>query len=485
MTRVGRPLEICFAAYRGSMQCGGQGVYLWFLARELARLGHRIDVLVGPPYPDPMPFARSVTHIQNERFWGRWFAGNAAALLPQPKPLRIFEPLNAFEFAASYFGFLPEPFAFSLRALQAITSRLRAGVRYDLVHDVQCLGFGMLGVRALGLPVVATVHHPLSVDRRASFQRDESFRDAVGTATFYPVAMQSFVARRADRLFTSSRASAAQITRDFRVDPARIRMVANGVDTELFTPDPRVARRTDEILCVGRASDPNKGIPTLISALSRLPEHIRLTLVDEDHANNPARVRAQALGCADRVDIVGRVPVEELIALYRRAALVAVPSRYEGFGLPAVEAMACETPVVAAAAGALPEVVETGGGGVLVARDCPEALAHGIGALLGDPERRAELGARGRAGVEAAYGWPRIAARTAAIYEEVAAERRGRPANTTTSASAGSPVASAPNPPSAARATRSGSRASIGDHEGIPHPREIPSTCSSSRLTDA
>jgi glycosyltransferase involved in cell wall biosynthesis len=399
--------------------------------------------------------------------------------------LRIFEPLNAFEFAASYFGFLPEPFAFSLRALRAVAARVRAGARYDLVHDVQCLGWGMLGMRALGLPMVTTVHHPLSVDRRASFQRDVSFRDALGTATFYPVTMQSFVSRRADRLFTSSRVSAEQITRDFRVDPERIRMVANGVDTELFSPDPHVARNSDEILCIGRASDPNKGVPMLITALSRLPKHIRLTLVDEDHIHNPARVRAHELGCVDRVDIVGRVPIEELIALYRRAALVAVPSRYEGFGLPAVEAMACGTPVVATSAGALPEVVETGGGGVLVARDSPDALARAIRALLEDPERRAELGALGRKGVEAAYGWPRIAERTAAIYEEVAAERRGRPARITTSANAGKPLATAPSAPSAAPAMRSGSLASIGDHEGIPHPSETPSTWSSSRLPDA
>jgi glycosyltransferase involved in cell wall biosynthesis len=235
---MSRPLRICFVAYRGNMRCGGQGVYLWFLARELARLGHRVDVLVGPPYPDAMPFAHSVTRLPDERFWGRWFAGDAAAMLPRPQPLRIFEPLNFYELAASRIGFLPEPFAFSVRALRALAAQLLAGAAYDVVHDVQCLGWGVLGMRALGLPVVSTVHHPLTVDRRASFARDTGFREALGTATFYPVAMQSLVARRLDRLLTSSRASARQIARDFRVDPARIRMVANGVDTELFAPDP-------------------------------------------------------------------------------------------------------------------------------------------------------------------------------------------------------------------------------------------------------
>jgi glycosyltransferase involved in cell wall biosynthesis len=482
---VSRPLRICFVAYRGNMRCGGQGVYLWFLARELARLGHRIDVLVGPPYPDPMPFAHAVTHLPNERFWGRWFAGEAAAMLPRPRPLRIFEPLNFYELAASRMGFLPEPFAFSVRALRALAARLRAGAAYDVVHDVQCLGWGVLGMRALGLPVVSTVHHPLTVDRRASFARDTSFREALGTATFYPVGMQSRVARRLDRLLTSSHASARQIVRDFRVDPARIRMLANGVDTQLFAPDPQVQRDPDEILCVARASDPNKGVKTLIEALPHLPLAVRLTLVDEFHPRNPALVRARQLGCADRVQLVGPLSVEELVARYRRAALVVVPSRYEGFGLPAAEAMACGTPVVASASGALPEVLEAAGGGVLVPRDAPEALADGIRRLLERPEQRAALGARGREGVVAAYSWPRIAERTAEVYAELASARRGRPTSSTTSANPGRRSPTRSNAESAARAAPAGSRSSQRDHDGIPQPRETPSTRSSSRLADA
>src|SRR5262245_32170731 len=192
-------------------------------------------------------------------------------------------------------------------------------------------------------------------------------------------------------------------------------MVANGVDTELFRPDPAAPRDAEMILCVGRASDPNKGVRTLIEALAKVPAPARLTLVDDDHRDNPARGWAERAGVADRVRIAGRVEVDALVGLYRRAALVAVPSRYEGFGLPAAEAMACGTPVVAAAAGALPEVVGTGGGGVLVARDDASALAAGIRELLADPARRAELGARGRAGIVAAYAWPSVAARTAEV----------------------------------------------------------------------
>ena len=445
----GSPLRICFIAYRGNMRCGGQGVYLWFLARELARLGHQIDVLVGPPYPDPMPFANSVTAIPNERFWGKWFLRERRQLIPRPRPLRIFEPLNFCELAASYLGFLPEPLAFSVRAFREVAARLRAGTHYDIIHDVQCLGYGILGIRKFGIPVVTTVHHPLTIDRRASFERDESLREAIGTMGFYPVAMQGFVARRLDGLFTSSTVSAREIRRDFRVPTERIRMVANGVDIELFRPAPDAERNANEILCVGRSSDPNKGIENLITSLARLPHHLRLTLVDDDHPNNPARKRARRLGCADRLDITGRIDRDELVRRYQRASLVVVPSRYEGFGLAAVEAMACGTPVVACAAGALTEVVGAADGGVLVPPDNPDALASAIADLMARPEVRTILGKRGSVRVSETYAWPRVARATVGAYAEFIEDfrtRRGRPARMTTSDSPGSNRAMRPSP---------------------------------------
>jgi glycosyltransferase involved in cell wall biosynthesis len=430
---VSRRLRLCIVAYRGNMHCGGQGVYLWFLARELARLGHLVDVLVGPPFPDPMPFAREVVTLPNEQFWAKWFSRDWARFLPRPNPLRVFEPLNFYELASSRLGFLPEPFAFSLRAMRTMAKRLRRGVRYDLVHDVQCLGYGLLGIRALGMPMVTTIHHPLTVDRRASFVRDESMTDAIGTMQFYPIGMQSFVARRMDRVLTSSQASAREILRDFGVRPERLAMVWNGLDTDLFSPDPAVPRDEGGILCVGRASDPNKGIRTLLAALAKLAPPARLTLVDAGSSGHDARKWARSLGCADRLDITGRVPVEALVNCYRRAALVVVPSRYEGFGLPAVEAMACGTPVVATSAGALPEVMRVAGGGLLVPRDDPDALAKAIDTLLGQAEMRRAMGARARPLVEASFSWPRVAQRTAQIYHEVVEERsrtrRGPPAD--------------------------------------------------------
>lgn len=438
-----RPLRLLFTAYRGNMRCGGQGVYLWFLARELARRGHEITVLVGPPLPDSMPFAREVHELPDDRFWGKWFVRDWPAFFPPENPLGILSPLRFWELGASRIGFFPEPFAFSARVFGEIARRVGAGARWDLVHDVQCLGWGLLGVRALGLPVVATVHHPLTVDRRASYRRDRTLQEAIGTTEFHPVVMQAFVARRLDRILTSSQAGAHLIRQDFGVRPERLCVLGNGLDTELFSPDPTIPREPSTLLCVGRTTDPNKGIRVLIEALAKLPPPTRLVLIDEDHPLHEGRRLATGLGVGDRLQIVGRVETEELVRRYRSATIVVVPSLYEGFGLPAAEAMACGTPVVASAAGALPEVLHAGGGGVLVPKGDADALARAIAALLAQPETRRRLGATGRDGVVAAYSWDRIASRTVDVYREVLAERRGRPASTTTSAQSGARRATA------------------------------------------
>ena len=433
MAEYKRPERVCFIAYRGNMTCGGQGIYLYFLARELSRLGIEVDVVVGPPYPDPMPFANRVQNLPNQEHWARWFTRDYAGMLPKNNPTAALNPLNLYELGASRLGFLPEPMAFSLRALHALAQRLRAGERWDLIHDVQCLGYGVLGLKALGLPVVTTIHHPLTVDRRASLIRDESFRDRIGSMAFYPVGMQATVARRIDRVFTSSEESARTIEADFGVRPERIRNVLNGLDTDFYRPDPEVTPSQTELLCVGRASDPNKGVRTLIRALALLPKEMTLTLVDNNHPGNDVFKWAREVGVADRLNVTGRVEAERLLEFYQRAALTVVPSRYEGFGLPAVESLACGTPVVACRVGALPEVMALCGGGILVDKDSPEALAQGVLDLMQSREARDELGLRARERVEAHLSWRHVAAVTADGYAEVLSERRGRPTRTITS----------------------------------------------------
>ena len=407
-------MRIAFLAYRGTMKSGGLGIYLHALTRQLAQQGFEIDLFVGPPYPDPMPWAR-VIRIENEHFWDRNFAGERGAPLSSPQPFRTLRPLTFFELAVTRFGFLPEPFAFSLRAARAIIHRVREGRTYDLVHDVQTLGYGVLLLQALGVPIVSTIHHPLTIDLRFSLRRDRSFMDRKGSVTLYPVRTQARVARRLQALITSSEASIGEIVAGFGVPRERIHNVGNGVD---LPPAGRLRPRPaePELLFMGRAADPNKGLDQLLAALAQLPDAVRLRVFDDPPVGTSIGLQIEQLRLARRMTFEGKVPRARLLEAIRSASLVVVPSLFEGFGLPAIEALAAGTPVLASEAGALPEVISHAGAGKLVpVGDCA-ALAKGISEILErwEPAQREAVKARSR--IEAEFGWPRVAARTVDVY---------------------------------------------------------------------
>ena len=407
--------RIAISAYRGTMSSGGLGGYLTPLTRELATRGYAVDLFVGPPYPDPLPWAR-VIRIPNERYWERQWSSAGGAPLDRERPWKILQPLRFFEFAVSRLGFFPETFSFSLRMAQRLCTELCRGVRYTLVHDVQTLGYGLLLLRALGLPCVATVHHPLSVDRRVALSRDRGLADVKGTLTFYPVRSQSRVARRIDALITSSEASVWELAESYQVEPGRIHNLGNGVDLPA-RGDPRAAPTEPELLFLGRCSDPNKGLEYLLRAMAELPDGINLHVLDGFPEHGPIRALAEMPELAGRVRFDGKLPRSELERRLRQASVLVVPSVFEGFGLPVVEALAVGTPVVATSAGALPEVVERAGAGLCVAPADPAALAKGIRETLADWTRlhRAALASRSR--LEAEFGWSAVASRTLEVYQ--------------------------------------------------------------------
>ena len=406
-------MDICLLSYRGNPYCGGQGVYLYFLSRELARMGHSLTVLVGPPDPWPMPWARMIA-VESLNLWGV-----RRNFLPPGVPWRIFRPLNLFEFAATRFGFFPEMLIFSLRAAR-ILRRLYPGKSFDLFHDVQSLGYGLLLVRRFGRPVVTTVHHPLTVDFRHSLERDRNFTEKYYTLVFYPLGMQGRVIRRCDRVLTSSRETAREIERDFGVPAGRIRNVANGLDTDFFRPEDGTSRKPRGLLFVGNTDDPKKGVRYLLDAMTLMPDQVRLKIVDDGAPTKtfaPDLVRK--LGLGGRVTFTGKLSAEDLRREYQSARVTVVPSLYEGFGLPAAESLACGTPVVATTAGALPEVIGEEGAGILVPPRNPSALAAGIERALEENGQRERMGKAGRERMVNLFSWRSVAERTVEVYKEL------------------------------------------------------------------
>jgi glycosyltransferase involved in cell wall biosynthesis len=416
-------MKLLFFLHQGNMYSGGQGVYTAQLTRELAALGHEVHLVVGPPWPDTDP-AVTVHRVPSYSVYRllelqrMWFYG---------RPVRsFFHPLNFYELASSRAGQFSVMSAFSWRAFMK-WRELQPRIDFDLVHDVQVLGYGTLMVHASGMPVVANIHHPLSIDRMNQIRQARGTRQKIRRAMFYPFFMQEVVARRMDRIITGSANSRASVARAFALPPGRIAAIPDGVDTRVFRPL-EVARRPDEVLFVGNSDDQNKGARYLLEAAAILRDRgvsFHLTFKDRLDAVMAPRM-IEDLGLRDRVTFLGRLPVEELARLYNEAQVLVSPSLYEGFGLPAAEAMACGTPVVATTAGAFPEVIADGETGLLVRPADALALADAIEALLRDPERRAAMGAAGVRRIQEQFSWRATAVRTAALYEGVLEQRRSR-----------------------------------------------------------
>ena len=400
-------MKICLLTYRGNPFCGGQGVYVSHLAREMVRLGHEVHCIQGPPYG---PEEKGV-------IWHRvpglnLFEANGN-YPPRNNPLAALTPLNLYEKFSVLAGQFPELNGFSWRAFIKLRQLLRTH-RFDVIHDNQTLGWGVLAIRALGIPLVATIHHPLTIDRARGFDHPSSFRKKFDKVRFFPTGMQAFVSRRMARIVTVSQAAARAIAEDFRVPPDRIEVIYNGLDCRRFVPLPQVEKVPGRVVFVGNLQDGNKGGIYLLRAMARLPPPAHLVVATGGVNNDWLNWHIETLGLRRRVTVKKRVPPSELVGLYATAEVAVSPSLFEGFGLPAAEAMACELPLVAARGGALPEVV--GDAGVLVPLADEEALAEAISALLADPARRALLGRAARERICREFRWEAAAERLVEVY---------------------------------------------------------------------
>ncbi|HVC24717.1 MAG TPA: glycosyltransferase family 4 protein [Acidimicrobiales bacterium] len=414
-------MRVAFLVYRGNPHCGGQGVYTRHLTRELTRIGHAVTVFSGQPYP------HLVDGVELVRV-------PSLDLYREPEPFRVPRPrevessVDLLELATMWTGGFPEPRTFSLRA-----ARLLAGRRgdFDLVHDDQSLGPGLLRLVASGWPVVASIHHPVEVDRAVDLDHAPSRGRRLQLRRWYGfAAMQARVARRLPAILTVSQSSRDDIVARIGVDPERIAVVHVGVDPALHRPVPGVARVPGRIMTTASADIPMKGLVPLLEALAKVrTDHpaAHLLVVGRLRERSPAAAVLARLGLENVVEFVTGESDERLVERYAQASIAVVPSLYEGFSLPAVEAMACGVPLVATSGGALREVVGADGDTALVVPPGePDALAGAIRLLLDEPELAARLGSAGRRRVLERFTWGATARGTAEQYVSLLdAHRRG------------------------------------------------------------
>ncbi|MGV9390047.1 glycosyltransferase family 4 protein [Streptomyces olivaceus] len=427
-----RPLRIALLTYKGNPFCGGQGVYVRHLSRELARLGHRVEVIGAQPYP---VLDEGLGEGPGEGPDGGFGDRLSLTELPsldlyrQPDPFRTPKRgeyrdwVDALEVGTMWTGGFPEPLTFSLRARRHL--RARRG-DFDVVHDNQTLGYGLLG--DVGAPLVTTIHHPITVDRQLELDAADSRKRRYSVRRWYAFTrMQKRVARRLPSVLTVSGTSRQEIVDHLGVRDERIHVVHIGADTGLFSPDPSVPRVPGRIVTTSSADVPLKGLVFLVEALAKArTEHPRahLVVVGKRPAEGPVARAIERYGLQGAVEFVKGISDAELVDLVRSAEVACVPSLYEGFSLPAAEAMATGTALLATTGGAVPEVAGPDGETCLaVPPGDADALAAGLNRLLGDRELRARLGAAGRERVLKHFTWARAAEGTVARYREAIGHR--------------------------------------------------------------
>jgi glycosyltransferase involved in cell wall biosynthesis len=407
-------MRIALLSYRSKPHCGGQGIYLRHLSRELVALGHQVEVFSGQPYPE-LDEGVTLTKVPS------------LDLYREPDPFRIpklrefRDRVDVEEFATMCVAGFPEPKTFSTRVARLLKERLDD---FDVVHDNQVLGYGMLDIERMGLPVVTSIHHPITFDRRIDLAAARSWRKKLTLRRWYGfLRMQGKVARQVRRILTVSESSFRDIVSDFGVDPSRIEVIPLGVDSE-FVP-PSVPRVPGRIVAMASADAPMKGISTLLEAFAKLrtERDLELLLVTKPQPGGRTERLVEKLAIGDSVRFVSGISQTDLVAVMGSAELACVPSLYEGFSLPTAELMACETPLVVSRAGAIPEVVGPDGlCADLVEPGNVDELKDAIEKLLDDPERRLRMGKAGRERVLEKFSWHAVAVATAAAYADVIQE---------------------------------------------------------------
>ena len=407
------PLSIAYLTYRGKPHVGGQGVYTRHLTKALVDLGHNVEVFAGQPYP--ILDERVQLHkLPSLDLWNDHFPGR----FPGYWELKTkADWAEAFSHLRGTFG---EPLAFSMRALTELKLRRRD---FDLVHDNQCLGYSILGIEKL-FPSVVTLHHPITRDRALEMAHTATWRRRYSIGRWYNfVKMQGRVASRMPRIVVVSENSIKDIHADMGVSLDRMRLVPVGVDPELFTPLPLVARKPGRLITTASADVALKGLSYLLEAMAKLrtERDVTLTIIGKprDGANNDL---IDQLGLRPHIEFVSGVPDERIVELYAAAEMAVVPSLYEGFSLPAIEAMSTGICLVATDGGALPEVTGRDGETVLQCKAGDvDALVSVIRRGLDDAELRARVGEAGRRRVAERWSWKHCAQLTVDQYRDVLA----------------------------------------------------------------
>jgi glycosyltransferase involved in cell wall biosynthesis len=394
-------LNIAILSYRSSPFGGGQGIFIHDISNALSLMGHQVDVISGPPYPNLTEKIDLIKLPGLDLFQTFSFRDRLNIFLKKKNKRAI----DFYEFFSTFFGGFPEMRTFGERAKEFLDKNYH----YDIVIDNQSISYGMLEIQKK-FPLVEIIHHPITKDYKFELQSNSGFIYRLSRHRWYSfLKMQKRVAPQLKKIVTPSINSLKDIASDFNVNKENINVINNGLDIDIFIPYKEIKRNPTKLITTASADVALKGLDYTLKSLASLvndfPEISLLVIGKMKKGGHTFRL-IDELGIKDKVFFKTSLTKEEIAKEYASSSIAIVSSLYEGFGYPVIEAMSCEIPLIATNVSSIPELVNDYA--KLIPSKNTNELSNAIRSILYDYPHYKKIAMRGRQHIVDNFNWLKI-----------------------------------------------------------------------------
>jgi len=408
-------MKIGLLSYRSNPFSGGQGIYVKHLSLALTKLGHQVDVISGPPYPD---LHEDINLIEIPSL--NLFELEDNLRLRSFRPSFLFNLADFREWLGVLSGSFPEPYAFGKRVNIYLD---KTSTDYDLIHDNQSLCYELINIQK-EIPLVTTIHHPITKDRRLALEAAATWKERLSINRWHSfLRMQKKVAPQLNRIVCPSNQSKADVIEELKVNEENVNVVLNGIDLDSFNRDERVEKKPYRIITTASADVPLKGLKFLIEAMTEIIEEIpeaHLMVLGRAKEKGDIAKQISRLNLEEKISFHSGLSQSEVVSLYSSSHICVIPSLYEGFGFGAGEAMACGLPLISTQSGGLKEVI--GQEAVIIEAASSEAIVKAVKDLFSNKEKQLALSRAGRKRMEKEFNWMKAAEAYEKIYSKTIKE---------------------------------------------------------------
>jgi len=410
-------MKIGLLSYRSNPFSGGQGIYVKHLSLALTKLGHQVDVISGPPYPD---LHEDINLIKIPSL--NLFELEDNLRLRSFRPSFLFNLADFREWLGVLSGSFPEPYAFGKRVNIYLD---KTSTDYDLIHDNQSLCYELINIQK-EIPLVTTIHHPITRDRRLALEAAATWKERLSINRWHSfLRMQKKVAPQLNRIVCPSNQSKADVIEELKVNEENVDVVLNGIDLDSFNRDERVEKKPYRIITTASADVPLKGLKFLIEAMTEIIEEIpeaHLMVLGRAKKEGDIAKQISRLNLEEKISFRSGLSQSEVVSLYTSSHICVIPSLYEGFGFGAGEAMACGLPLISTQSGGLKEVI--GQDAVIIEARSSKAIVKAVKDLFSNKEKQLALSRAGRKRMENEFNWMKAAEAYEEIYSKTIKEFR-------------------------------------------------------------